>query len=336
MRKKIGIATVCILSALIGSSGRAETLRLATIAPGTSAYLVMTSMANLVNQNQDQHQIYVNAAGASTKHMIDAAQGSLDFVLTTPATYAHMAAGDAMYSELQTASELSDNLKLVFWFPMGAIHTIAHADSGIETLADLQGRRVFLGPLGSGAFEAASTWITATTGLQVGVDFEPVDASWDAAYQGFQGGQIDVYMVSGTAPFPQVENLARRGPIRLLGLTREEAENANTAVLDATAARGMSLDEIDTSKYGTGVVTSQTVYSMGMMAGVAVRSDLSDQVVYDVTKTFWENLGPVRAGEPAITNVTLDRAFDAANLKLHSGALRYYTEIDLPIPPRIK
>ena len=68
---------------MVGASGvqaQDHNLKTATIAPGTSAYLAMTTMATLVNQNLDSVNIQVDTTGAATKHMIEVAQGKLDMI----------------------------------------------------------------------------------------------------------------------------------------------------------------------------------------------------------------------------------------------------------------
>ena len=65
----------------------AQKLKMSTIAPGSSAYLVMTTMATIVNQGQDNFEIKVDATGAATKHMIELAQGKMDLCMTSPVVY---------------------------------------------------------------------------------------------------------------------------------------------------------------------------------------------------------------------------------------------------------
>ena len=89
---------------------------MATIAPGSSAYLTMSTMATIVNQQQDDYEITVDATGAATAHMIDLAEGNLDFVMTSPTVFKFMSEGTVMYQQLPEAPELAENLRLVFWF----------------------------------------------------------------------------------------------------------------------------------------------------------------------------------------------------------------------------
>jgi len=332
----IGAAALTVASSVYAQ----ERVKMATIAPGSSAYLVMTTMASTVNSNQDAYEISVDATGAATKHMVEAAQGKLDIVMTSPSIVNLMRSGKAMYKNLESAPELSKNLSLMFWFPYGAYHVIAYADSGISTLDDLRGKRVFLGPPGGGAFNTAKGWVEATTGMVPGKDFEPVKASWGAALQGFQDRQFDVYINGGIAPFPQVEQLALTSNIRLIGLNRLEAENIlngeDGPARKVVTALGRSMDVIPASAYGDGVVNQEDVYSVGSLVGVSARRDLSDDAAYAITKAFWENIAEVRKTSPFMDKVTLETAFAADNLKLHPGALRYYREAGITVPSALQ
>ena len=82
---------------------------MATIAPGSSAYVVMTSMASIVNNSQNEVEISVDATGAATKHIVEMAQGKLDMVATPPTVYMFMSTGKAMYRKLENAPELAKN-----------------------------------------------------------------------------------------------------------------------------------------------------------------------------------------------------------------------------------
>ena len=75
------------LSLIATSAFGAERLKMATIAPGTSAYLTMTTFASLVNQNQNDFDITVDATGAATKHGIELAKGKLDFCMSAPTVH---------------------------------------------------------------------------------------------------------------------------------------------------------------------------------------------------------------------------------------------------------
>lgn len=332
----LGAAAVSMATSAIAQ----EKLKMATIAPGSSAYLVMTTMASTVNAHQDDYEVIVDATGAATKHMVEAAQGKLDVVMSSPIIYNLMAKGAAMYKNLDTAPELSENLSLMLWFPYGAYHIVTYADSGIESIEDLRGKRVFLGPPGGGAYNTAKGWVSALTGMEPGADYTPVKASWGAALQGFQDRQFDVYISGGIPPYPQIEQLSLTSELRIVGLNKAQADSVlagrNEAAKKAVTALGRSLDVIKQGIYGDGVVNEEDVYTIGSLVGVAARLDLSDDAVYQMTKAFWENMDEIRKTAPYMNDVNLATAFAADNMKLHPGALRYYAEAGVNIPAALK
>lgn len=327
---KGAIAGAC-LAGMASTAGATETLRMATIAPGSSAYLVMTTMATLVNQAQDDYRISVDATGAATRHMLEVATGELDMSMTSPIIYHFMREQRAMYQELPEAPELAENLQLMLWFPYGQYHYVVYADSGIETLEDIRGRSVFLGPPGGGAWNSAHAWVEGMTGMTAGEDYENVRGSWSSAVQGFQDRQFDVFVNGGIAPFPQVEQLALSSQLRLLGLS-EEAFEANEEAQAMTSRLGAEIGIIPAGIYGDGVVNTEDVYTHGASVGVTVRADLDEETVYLLTRSFWEQAQAAAADQPWLRNVTLDYAVRAAGMTLHPGALRYYEEIGLDIP----
>ncbi len=326
------IAAGALALGLAGGATAAEKeLKMATIAPGSSAYLTMTTMATLVNQSLDDVNISVDATGAATKHMIEVAQGKLDMCMTSPTIYKFMKTGTKMYQKLDSAPELAENLRLVMWFPLGSYHIVTYADDDIMTPADIKGKRVFLGPPGGGAWAAARDWVKILTGYEPDKDYENVKASWSSAFQGFQDRQFDVYVTTGIAPFPQLEQLALTSKMRLLGLTKDEFE-ANQAAKDYTNIQGEEVGIIPAGIYGDGVVNNEDIYTLGATVGVAARKDLDEDLVYRVTKAYWEKAKEAAKDNPWMKDITMEYAVQDGAMKLHPGALRYYEEAGVTIP----
>ncbi len=318
--------------ALAGGAAAADDVKMATIAPGTSAYLTMSTMATIVNGAQDTHEITVDATGAATKHIVDMADGKLDMVMTSPVVFSLMKNQKAMYQKLSRAPELSNNVNLMFWFPYGGYHVITYADDGIETLEDLRGKKVFLGPPGGGAWNTSRQWIEAQTGMKPGEDFENFKGSWSSAFQAFQDRQVDAYINGGIAPFPQVEQLAATSKLRLLGPDKATFEAQSDAQKQPTALPGRTVEVIPAGVYGDSVVNDYDVYTIGAVVGVVVRADMSADTVYYITKTFWEGVEEMRPNAPWLEQIQLQYAVQEGGVPLHPGAQRYYEEIGLDIP----
>ena len=333
MRKQMFkiLAMGILILALTTAAHAGQTLKMATISPGSSAYLTMTTMATMINQAQDDITIKVDATGAATKHMIQLANGKFDICMTSPVVYMLMKGKKAMYSKLDNAPELAKNLNLLFWFPYGQYHFVTYASSGIKTLKDIKGKRVFLGPPGGGAWNAARQWVEATTGYKPNEDFDNVKGSWSSAFQGFQDRQFDVYVIGGIAPFPQVEQLALTSKLHLLGLNKTEFE-ANKAAVATTSRPGREVGIIPVGIYGDNVDNKEDVYCLGSVVGVSVNKSMDDDLAYKLTRLFWEEAEKNTETHPWLKNISKPYAVQNGGMKLHPGAAKYYEELGISIP----
>jgi uncharacterized protein len=68
---------------------------------------------------------------------------------------------------------------------------------------------------------------------------------------------------------------------------------------------------------------------------LAVRDDVPEDVVYQITKTMYENLAFLNSIHAATKAMSLDRATSGLPLPLHPGALKYYKEAGVNVPARL-
>lgn len=68
---------------------------------------------------------------------------------------------------------------------------------------------------------------------------------------------------------------------------------------------------------------------------LAVRDDLSEEDVYQLTKTIYENLPFLNGIHKATKAMSLQKAIDGLPVPLHPGAARYYKEAGLTIPAHL-
>jgi TRAP transporter TAXI family solute receptor len=236
-----------------------------------------------------------------------------------------------MYKKLKTAPELAKNLNLIFWFSLGQYHVVTYAESGIRSADDIRGKRVFLGPPGGGAWNAAKEWFGAAWGLEPHKDFKNVKASWSSAFQGFQDRQFDVYVTTGIAPFPQVEQLSMTSKIHLLGLTKEEYDS-NPKAIKATTKSGREIGIIPKGVYGKNVDNKSDIYTLGSIVGVSVNKKMDPETAYQVTKNFWEGTKKNVKSHPWLEFMSMEYGVRDNGMKLHPGAARYYKEKGVAIP----
>jgi TRAP transporter TAXI family solute receptor len=81
---------------------------------------------------------------------------------------------------------------------------------------------------------------------------------------------------------------------------------------------------------------SEPVMTVAQPNFLAVRDDVSDDDVYLITKTIYENLPFLQNIHAATKDMALDKAIAGLPVPLHPGAVRFYEEQGITIPDKLK
>jgi TRAP transporter TAXI family solute receptor len=81
---------------------------------------------------------------------------------------------------------------------------------------------------------------------------------------------------------------------------------------------------------------SQPVMTVAQPNFLAVRDDIPDDDVYQITKAIYENLPFLNNIHAATKAMALDKAIAGLPVPLHPGALRYFEEQGMTVPDRLK
>jgi hypothetical protein len=238
-----------------------------------------------------------------------------------------------MFKKVKDAPALVKNLRVMLMFDIGLYHVAVYDDSGIRSLKDIKGKKVFLGPPGGAALRVAKTFVKAATGYEAGKDFDSVKLSWDAAGAAFQDRRLDVYINPTNPPSPVIQQVALTNKIRFLPL--EDAVFETPAVKKLFKIPGRTRGNIAAKAYGKNQMNAGPTQSMGALVGVATRAGMSADTVYRMTKAFWEGAEEMRSTAPWLREIKLENALSAANIPLHPGAAKYYREIGMKVPEKL-
>lgn len=77
------------------------------------------------------------------------------------------------------------------------------------------------------------------------------------------------------------------------------------------------------------VIAAATLFQM------AVRKNLSDDLVYKMVKTTWDNLVEIHKTAEGLKSFKKETPFVGVNMPLHKAAVKYYREVGIKIPPRL-
>ncbi|WP_199036886.1 TAXI family TRAP transporter solute-binding subunit [Glycomyces salinus] len=189
---------------------------------------------------------------------------------------------------------------------------VATADSGIETVTDLAGMRVAIGPDGSGTQGLTQTILDAA-GVEPGETF--ADGFGDAASK-LRDGQIDAAFGVLALPAASLTEAAQNADLVLVSIP----DDVVATLLDADAT--MSSLPIPGGTY-PGI--DQDATTVTNWASLYALPSLNEDQVYELVKTLYENTGDV--DHAVAGSISIDTATEGVvDVEYHAGAEKYFSE----------
>mgnify|MGYP002630540730 CR=1 FL=1 len=196
------------------------------------------------------------------------------------------------------------------------IHLIAKADSPINSVADLKGKRVSLDEPGSGVYVDALL-ILESYGLKKS-DVVAEALKGNAAADALRNGKIDAYFVVTGFPAGSIVELASSIPIKMVPIDGAGAQKLMKnyrffaeGVIPAGVYEGVG--ETKTAFVGAQWITS---------------AKESEELIYGITKALWnkESRKLFDTGHAKGKVITVESALEGVGIPLHPGAEKYYKE----------
>ncbi len=319
-------ASAAAMVVVLGSQAQAQQrYTVGSLAEGTTPFIVNTAWASAINKYMPGHKVQVSAVGAATKHSILVAQGKMDFTMYAPIQYRLLYKQIGPFKKITNGPELTEKISQLFSYPIGHYHAVVYESSGIKSFADIKGKKVFLGPPAGVATRNTKLIIDAMTGYQPGKDYEQVKMGWGAAAQAFQDRKIDVWISVTTSPSPSVSQLTLSNKIRLLSLDESKFDHPSWKKYISQPGRNMA--KIDPDAYGPNMTNTEPVLVTGAVVGLAVRSDMDGELVYQMMRAFWDHQEEAHAMASFMAKtINLENAVESLAHPVHPGALRFYKE----------
>ncbi|MDN3428622.1 TAXI family TRAP transporter solute-binding subunit [Microbacterium sp. APC 3898] len=211
-------------------------------------------------------------------------------------------------------TEPTDKISQIAALYPNYVQIVTTADSGIETFEDLRGKRIAVGDQNSGVEVNARTLLE---GYGITYDDIQVDyLGYAEAADGLRAGQIDAAFLTSGLPNASLLELSETLDIRMVSIAPEDVERV------AEDQSYFIALEIPADTYGN----EEPVPTAAIMNALVVHSDMSEDDVYELTKTFFENLDTLENSHQAAADITLEAAQEGLVAPLHPGAQRYYDE----------
>ena len=211
-----------------------------------------------------------------------------------------------------------ENLRAITNLYPESIQIVARKDAGIETVRDLEGKRVSLDEPGSGTLVDARIILEAYGLTEEDLEAEYLKAS--SAISKMLDGELDAYII--VAGYPTASVIEQCDvDCELVPIDGPEVET----LLEKYPF--FSRDVIPSGTYeGIGEIRTISVGAQWI-----VGAEVDEDLVYGITKALWHDNARtlLDTGHEKAKVITLARALDGIAIPLHPGAERFYREAGL-------
>ena len=288
-------------------------LSLGTAPPGGAFFIVGSALGEVLQEHGSAGwQVTAEATKGTQENIRRLASGELDLALANAAISHFAVRGEGGWEKayaIRTVMTLAPNVALF----------VTPAGSGVETVADLAGRRVVVGPAGAG-FEYFLRPILAAHGVTYD-DFTPLYATQSGAVDLLADGSADAAFLGGAVPTASITQASTTQDVRFVPFDDEAKESLIAdypffapATVPAGTYRGQEEEFLGLN-----------VGSMHLIA----HASADEELVYRATRTLWEQR------EKVVEKHAAGRAIQAAVIvrdtgtPFHPGAERFYREIGI-------
>ncbi|MFC4272570.1 TAXI family TRAP transporter solute-binding subunit [Sneathiella chungangensis] len=331
--KSMGAAVVGLAATLAVTQtvGAAESFKMASL--GSASPSTTFSIAAIeILKKEYGYKIQLSTGAPATRQAVDAAKKDLDLFVTAVSINHFMKTGTKMYAKMADSKELFAELRGILNYPLGSYHGIVWADSGIETLDDIKGKRIFTGPPSGAARTVVEQIIKGSTGYEPKKDFDAINLDWSSALQAFQDKQVDVYFVPTSIPSPQVAQLATIGKIRILGIPDSALDSEEMKAASSLPGRGFVT--LPKGQYEN-LVNETDVRVLNTMVGLGTNKWMSEEDAYKITKGIFTHNAELAQAAAWMKNITPETGLQQMNMPLHIGAYKYYKEVGVEVPDEL-
>jgi len=272
-------------------------------------YPLAGAISRIINNTVEGVKTTVESSGASVANakLIGSGEADLAILQNDIAYYA--------YTGTQMFDQKIDNIRGVFCMYPEHIQIVATKASGIKSVADMAGKRVSVGPLGSGT-EANTLQILEAYGLTFN-DLGTVERLAAAEASDYlRDNRIDAAFYTTGVGAAAIADLALVSDITVVPVDSDKIEWLKSTYpfyAQATVPEGVY----------RGVPETQTVAVLAIMTA---RAEIPEDMMYNIVKAVFNDLETLGTAHARGKDLKLETALEGMPIPLHPGAEKYFKE----------
>ena len=319
-RKRIMIWSVVLVLALAlaipSGTLNAAKRRYVSIAAGwvTGAYFPMAGAISRIawkHLKDDGIKVTAESSGASVANSKLIGAGDTDFAILQNdiASYAH-------YGKKGMFDKPIKNLLGVCTLFPEHVQLVARKGSNIKSPADLKGKKVAIGPVGSGTTENAKQILEAW-GLTVGdlAKAEQLTASQSADY--IKDGRLDAAFFTVAVGAAVIMDTSLIVDVNIVPI---EGKNVDKLIKSYPFYAKQMVPA------GTYKGNDAEIPTVSVMAMLSARADLETDIVYKILSAMYSDLPQLKKAHAKFKDIEMEKGLIGMGIPLHPGAEKYFKE----------
>jgi len=306
------LAVVLVMSAaLTGCAPQKTNLILATGGTSGTYYPFGGSMAQIFNSKIPNMNVTAQATGASVENLklISQKEAELAIVQNDMTDYAYNGTESFKDSKVE-------NVRVIANLYPEVIQIVSSADSGINTLTDIKGKKFSVGAPGSGV-EANARQLLEVMGMTYN-DFSANYLSFAESADSLKDNHIDGFLFVSGIPNAAIQDTATTSSLNFVSIP----DDVINKLIEKYPFFTEYIIPAGTYKGQTG-----DVKTVAMKATLVAGAEVSEKVIYDLTKALFENQPELASAHAKGAELSLESAVDGVSVPFHPGAEKYYKEV---------
>ncbi len=312
MKKKlifVVTAALLIFSLVLTGCGTQTTLKMATGGTTGTYYAYSGTVSQVLGEKVGNLKFDVQSTGASKANIYLVSDKEADIAIVQ---------NDVMYYAYNGTDLFAGEKVEGFSAMAGCYAEVCQivTKGGISSVADLKGKRVSVGDVGSGVEFNARQILDA-----YGISFDDIivnNLSFADSATALKDDKIDAFFCVAGAPTTAIVELATSNAINLVAIDDEHAAKLIEKYPFYTKFN------IPAASYKGVDTETQTV---AVVATYIVSNSLSEDLVYRMTKALFENKAEIANGHPKGAELDPAYAVSGISIPIHPGAEKYYKEV---------
>lgn len=317
-RNLIGLGLALSLGGMVMGGGANAQQQFVTIGTGgvTGVYYAAGgAICRLMNQTRAEHGFRCSAesTGGSVFNLNAMRQGEFDLGMVQSDWQYHAYNGS---SEFESAGPWEE-LRAVLSVHPEPFTLVARPDAGINSVRDIVGKRINIGNPGSGT-QASITVMMEALGITRNDFSLAAELRADEHGPALCDNQIDAFYYAVGHPSANIADPTTTCGAKIVPIEDEAITalvEANPYFAEVSIPGGLYTGNPD------------DVPTYGVLATLVASTNVSEDAIYHLVKSIFENFDSFRGLHPAFAHLTPEEmVVNGLSAPLHAGAERYYRE----------